>query len=150
MKLSLPILFFLLLLYSCNNNTVFESIKEFPDRIWTYDDTFTSEFSIKNDTVHYDIYFGISHNENYPFQNIYLKITDNFTGSLNADTINIDLYDKSGMIKGKKYGSNYHLNTLLRKSFLFPKSGNYNIKIEQFTRKDSLEGVTEVDFLISK
>jgi len=148
MKALISFFIFLFVLSACNNDEIYKNTKKFPNEIWTYNDVFSSDFSIKQDTAHYDIFLGINHTENYPFQNIYLKITDDFTGSLNTDTININFYDKSGIIIGKKQGKNHYLNTLLRKSFKFPKSGNYSIKIEQLTRKDSLEGISDIKFKI--
>ncbi len=137
------------LLIACNNNKVFKTQKELGNSIWTYSDVFRSVIPVKDIAEPYDIYFSIEHTENYPFQNIYLRISDDFHGKINIDTINFDLYDKYGIAKGKKHGKNYNVSILLRKSFKFKNPGDYKIEIEQFTRTDSLEGVTGLGFSLN-
>ncbi len=146
-----PLLFLLLFfLISCENHTILSSEKDIENQVWTYRDTFSTDFSIKNNNIPYDIMLNIVYNDEYPFQNIYLRITDNFTGKKNIDTVNINLYNKYGMVKGEKRGKDYDLSTILRKSFKFPATKKYSIKIEQYTRNDSLQGVSAVNLYINK
>ncbi len=143
----LPLLL-LLLLFSCGNNHVVFVEKDLPDNnIWLYADFFNASFDVERN-VPYDIYFGLEHTGDYPYENIYLRITDDFKEKKDTDIVSINLSNPYGIWYGKKSGDIYSFNTLLRKSFKFDKPGKHSIKIEQFTRKDSLEGVKAIKFYI--
>ena len=137
------------LLLACNNNTVFKAQKELEKGVWTYRNVFKSEIPVRDTSKLYNIYFNIEHTGDYPFQNIYLRISDDFQGKTITDTINFNLYDKYGIAKGKKHGDKYNASILLRKSFKFKKPGNYKIEIEQFTRTDSLAGISGLGFSVN-
>ena len=122
--------------------------KDLPDNnIWAYADFFNASFDVERN-VPYDIYFGLEHTDDYPYENIYLRITDDLKERKDTDIVSINLSNPYGIWYGKKNGDIYSFNTLLRKSFKFDKSGKHSIKIEQFTRKDSLEGVKAIKFYI--
>ena len=135
---------------ACNENHTFYSEKQFENKKWALTDLFSCEFEIKALDQPYDISFNIAHNDNFPFENIYLKITDDFNGKEKSDTISINLSDKFGIWKGDKNGNNYSYSTLLRKSFKFKKEKNFNFKVEQFTRMDSLSGIEGIAFIINE
>jgi len=148
MKNTLIFLITISFFISCTNNDVLSHTKEIDNSIWTYNDPFTASFKIM-DTLGYDIFFSVNHGNYFPFENLYLRITDDFSGESSTDTINIDLSDNYGIWKGKGSSSRKY-NTLLRKEFSFPDTGIYNIKIEQFTRTDSLREVEQVAVFIKR
>lgn len=147
------ILFFLIIIFifsSCEEKHFYQSKKEFDNYKWANSDKFISNVEINSIDKPFDIWFEINHNDNYPFENIYLRITDDFIGKIVTDTVNINLSNSYGIWTGKKSGKTIELKTILRKSYKFPKPGKYNIEIEQFTRVDSLSGVSSVGFFINE
>jgi gliding motility-associated lipoprotein GldH len=148
MKIALIFLISISFFISCTNNDVFSHTKEIENSIWIYDDPFTASFKIM-DTLGYDIFLSVNHGNYYPFENIYIKITDDFSGEISTDTVSIDLADEYGVWKGKGSSNRKH-NTLLRNEFSFPDTGIYNIKIEQFTRTDSLREVEQIAVFIKR
>ena len=148
MKHTLLILISVFFLSSCAEKDVFRHSKDIDNSIWKYDDPMSASFEII-DTFVYDIYFLVNPGNYYPFENIYLRITDDFTGEAITDTVNIDLSDNYGVWKGK--GSSIRkFSALLRREFRFPDTGIYNIKIEQFTRTDSLKEIEQVGILLKR
>lgn len=142
------ILFLAFFIFSCGNNYYYESEKEFSEKeIWTFTDAFEAEFTIKA-SAPFDVYFELDHGDDYIFENIYLRITDDFKGKSETEIVNLNISDKNGLWKGKKSGNHYSYKTLLRKAFTFQKPGKHLIKIEQFTRTDSLEGISKVRFYL--
>ncbi len=142
----ISILFFL----SCNNDIIVRSEKKLPVGIWKYEDTLKARFDLMDNSIPYDICLDVYYTKDYPFQNIYFKITDDFTGESNTDTVTVNLFDKYGAALGKSKKGGYKKKIILRKGFIFKNGGNHNIEIMQFTRKDSLEGINELEFFIEK
>ena len=148
MKYLLPVLVFIA--FSCGNKHTFVVEKEMPKGdFWTNDDFVRAEFNVDKG-IPYNIYFELKHTDDYPFENLYLRIIDNFTGKKDTDIVNINLANSYGIWYGDKRGDNYTFSTLLRKAFKFKDSSIHAIQIEQFTRRDSLEGVTKVSFYIDE
>ncbi len=144
------LLFLLIFVFSCGDNHYFYKEKEMDeDNIWTYDNYFQADFDVQ-DSMPYDIYLELKHTDDYPFENIYLRIIDNFKAVKDTDVVNMNLSDTYGIWYGNKNGNTYTYPSLLRKSFKFSNKGLHSIKIEQFTRRDSLEGVATVRFYINK
>ena len=133
---------------SCSNNEIFTAEMKFAEDKWIYSEPFKGSFEIKDTAQTYDIMLNISHKDNYSFQNIYLRITDDFTGVTKTDTVNINLADEYGVWKGKGISDNRSLDTTLRKKFRFKEKRNYSFNIEQFSRQDSLPGILNIEFLI--
>lgn len=149
-KLIFIVIPFGLLFLSCGEKHLFYSENQFENLKWAHAEKFISSVIIESTEKQYDISFQIKHNDNYPFENIYLRITDDFTGKEIIDTVNINLSDNYGIWKGDKNGNVFKQKTILRKSHKFPQKGNFNIKIEQLTRVDSLLGVQSVGFLVDE
>lgn len=147
MKYTYLLIIYVLFLASCTDVVIRES-KDIDNSIWLYNDPFSTNFEIR-DTKAYDIFFSIKHGDYYPFENIYLRITDDFSGMTSTDTVNINLSDNYGVWKGK--GSSVkNYTALLRREYRFPHTGFYNIKIEQFTRTDSLKEVEQVSVFLQR
>lgn len=137
------------LISACNKPLVNES-RKLDNNYWLFSEPFTSTFEILDTSLLYDIYFKIKHSNNYPKENLYLRITDDFSGKMKIDTVNIELSDEYGIWKGNGSYQDYEYDALLHKNYKFNKAQNYNIKFEQFTRSDTLKGVNEVGLVISK
>lgn len=135
---------------SCSENHTFAFEKKIDNSTWAFSDPFVVSASISDISTPYDIILQIDHGEFYAYENIYLRIEDNFTGNTHIDTIGFNLSDKYGFWIGEKNGEEYQNNKILRKSFMFPNKGNYIFKVEQFTRSDSLKEIRAIRLYIDK
>ena len=136
---------------SCNNDIVVKKTKRFDTKQWVFSSPLKADFAIEDKSQKYDIVYFISHSDEYPFQNIYLRITDDFSGKINIDTLNIDLMSKNGFWKGEKNGDSYEYKIKLYDNFSFPENkNNFNIKIEEFTRQDTLKGILKTGIIVKK
>jgi gliding motility-associated lipoprotein GldH len=140
----------LLVINSCSNEKIFTAEMKFDDGKWAYSEPLKGTFEIKDTLQSYDIELNINHKDDYPFQNIYLRITDDFTGTTVTDTVNINLADEYGVWSGKGISKNRELNSILRKSFKFKSQEKYNFSIDQFSRPDSLNGIRSIEFTVLK
>jgi gliding motility-associated lipoprotein GldH len=135
---------------SCNNNEVYSGEKKIKGNFWLYSDPLTGTFQISDTSISYDVLFELTHQNDYSFQNLYLRITDDFTGKLISDTVNINLADEYGVWIGKGISENKKLSIPLRKAIKFKKLATYNYKIEQFSRSDTLRGISKIALVVRK
>lgn len=143
------IIFFGLLVFnSCSNKEIFTAEMKIDDGKWAYSEPFKGTFEIKDTSQSYDIQLNISHKDDYQFQNIYFRITDDFTGTTETDTVNINLADEYGVWSGKGISKSRELHSILRKSFKFKSQKKYNFSIEQFSRQDSLNGMRSIELIV--
>lgn len=140
-----------LIFSSCNQEAVFDEVKEIDHNIWSYGEWIEFQPEIIDSTQLYDIHFTIRLEKDYPFQNIYLR--QKMSGpSLKEriDTLNIDLIDPTAKWKGKCNKTECLQNILLAEKIQFHNPGSYSIAFEQFTRKDKLPGILEIGLKISQ
>lgn len=143
------IIFFGLLVFnSCSNKEIFTAEMKIDNGKWAYSEPLKGTFEIKDTSQSYDIQLNINHKDDYPFQNIYLRITDDFTGTTVTDTVNINLADEYGVWSGKGISKSRELHSILRKSFKFKSQKKYNFSIEQFSRQDSLNGMRSIELIV--
>jgi len=135
---------------SCNENHTYSFEKKIENNLWSYDDEVKFYPQIDDASLLYDLSLQIKHGEFYSFENIYIRISDDFTGVLNVDTISFNLSNRNGFWIGTENNDYYDATFLLRKGFKFPKKGKYNFKIEQFTREDSLTEINSIKMFIDK
>ena len=140
----------LALLFNGCDKTIVNEYHKMENNYWLYSEPFSATFEIQDTSIRYNIYFTIKHSNDYPKENIYIRITDDFSGSTNIDTVNIDLSDEYGIWKGNGSYQDYEYEALLHKNYKFNNPQKYNIKFEQFTRSDTLGGVNEVGFELRK
>ena len=150
MKKILLITLVLTILNACNNNEVYSGEKKINGKFWLYSDPLTGTFQIRDTSTSYDILFELNHQNDYSFQNLYLRITDDFTGKQLSDTVNINLSDEYGVWIGKGISENKKVSIPLRKDLKFKKQASYNYKIEQFSRSDTLRGMSKIALVVRK
>ena len=143
------LIFFIVVFTACNNDVILQETKNFDNQEWIFSSPFNMNFAVQDKSRKYDIYYFITHSEDYPFQNIYLRITDDFSGKTRIDTVSIELMTKTGFWKGEKKHGFFRYEVPLHKNFLFPENkDSFHIKIEQFTRRDTLRGIKNTGIVI--
>lgn len=149
------VVFFVLiivLLVSCGDNRVYEDYKDFKSKAWTVNDTVKFEFQIADASVPYNLKCNIRNNLDYPYSRIFVNYTledsthkviatklvssylfDGKTGEPNGSSGIGDIYDNSFTLDSRK------MNT-----------GKYYIKLQQFMRTDTLQGILAAGARIEK
>lgn len=146
------IAFLSLVLASCGGSTIYEERHDL-EGFWAKEDILKYELNVHvKDTVSlYDVQLDIEHTQDYPFENIYLRLQSQVPNRpIQVDTISVSLMDKSGNWKGKCSGENCHQIVTLTNDYRFTEKGSHSISIEQFTREDTLIGMKSIALSVKR
>jgi gliding motility-associated lipoprotein GldH len=136
---------------SCGPNVIYQKEYSLKGDSWTYNDTLNFDFSIVDTTKLYNIWFDIQHKEDFPFQNIYLNIYTLLTQENRAkQQLSIELCDPAGKWFGKKSDKKVNYQLKIQENAFFDKIGKYQITLEQFMRKDSIQGIQKIGIRIEE
>jgi len=131
-------------LVSCGEQPFYSESKEINES-WISTDSLAFNMPASDTSNIYNMMISFDHTVDYPFQNIYFKLSTTFpSGRYASDIININLADKAGNWFGHCSGGTCTISTPLRDPFSFSESGTYRISIEQYTRSEALSGVRRV------
>jgi len=151
-KNSTLFLFAFLILFGCQNETVFNEYQDFAQQEWYADSLATFQFNIDDAALPYNLYYSVRNDLSYPFYNFYTKyeLTDSEGKILRSSLHEADLMHP---ITGAPLGTGESIfdnNILLLKDFQFPASGKYQFSMKQYMRKDTLSGVLAVGLAIEQ
>ena len=137
-----PVLLGLFLLTSCGPKVVFEETKTFEQEVWAYDDIARFDFQVEDTFAYYDVWVAISHNANYPYQNMYTNILTAYPNQADAkQLLSFEMANKGGQWYGKCSDEICQLYIPLQERVQFTVPGDYQLGFEQYNRKDSLWGI---------
>ncbi len=152
MKYLLRIMFvfgIITVMYSCDSSVIYENEKTFKDGKWRFSDVFSSDFNLSGDSLVADVNIIVVHTDNYPYENIYLRLTRDFGTDKKIDTLTFNLSDRYGHWKGvKTWGGDYKYTFNYLKNCKISEKGK--IIIEQFSRDETLSGVNKIEVSIKK
>ena len=140
-----------ILLLGCDSNRVYENFAEFKDRTWKIQEPVQFEFEIKDTQAQYNLYYEVRNSLDYPWQRIYVKyqLTDSTGTPLAQKLVGDYLFEKSGKPLGRSgLGDVYDHQFMVLKNYTFAKPGNYQFRLQQENRQDTLAGVLAVGFRI--
>lgn len=148
MKRNLLIILSSLLLVACQKGVVYTEFCSIAAEGWHKDSVLYFEPCIANSNTNYQLQITLRHNDNYPYQNLWLfvDICKDSTVSIH-DTIECYLANERGTWLGQGL-SIYELPLLYENNFQFADSGQYTISIQQGMRCDTLAGIKEVGLKI--
>ncbi len=136
-------------LAACGPDYLYDERVELPGETWTYADSVTFEFPIRDTQQRYNLYLTLDHTTGYPFQNLYTRIHTRFPSGDNlTQQVSLELADKSGRWLGDCSGENCRLRIPLQTDTYFNQPGVYAVTFEQFMRRDSLPGIQNLAFSI--
>ena len=127
----------------------FESIDK--KKFWAKNDTIRFKFNSNvDDTVSLDVFYRINQHYNQ-YSNLFLfcELIDTYSNDTIVDTLEFQIYDSWGKCLGsgpsdiKTFEKNYKQNYTLSK-------GDYLLNIIQGMRVDSLYGIKDIGFKITK
>ncbi len=152
-KLRRKILIFILplLLFGCGKDLEYQKTYQIPDNAWSYQDSLNFNFNIEDTTRIYNLFLEIEHQNTYSYQNLYTSIHTRFPGGERlTETLSLELADKAGNWMGKCSGVSCKLRIPIQQNAFFNASGDYEITLEQYMRKNPIEGIKSISFLLEK
>lgn len=135
----------LVLSASCGEAPFFSSTQRIPQATWGYDQAIDFSFEIPDTTVRYNLVLEVEHSFDYLYQNTYLMIATRFPdGKRQERQVPIDFANGTGEWYGQCSSKTCDLQVLLQENAIFNQMGTYMISIQQFTRDNPLEGISQV------
>ncbi len=149
MKVLAPLLFLAVLASSCGPAYVYQKSHDFPESGWAYADSITFDFEIQDTQAIYNLWLHLGHTTAYRNQNLYTRIHTRFPdGARIAEVLSLEMAGKGGQWKGACRGQGCHLEIPIQEGAYFNQPGAYQIVIEQYMRRDSVQGVEQLSFLL--
>ena len=138
-----------LIVSSCGRSILFEKVDHISDEKWESDQILKYQFKIVDTAQFYDIFINIRNTTDYPYQNLYLFLTNQFpSGVAVTDTIEALLCDPFGNWYGKGSGRIKDHRLLMRQKVRFQQKGVYNFSFQHAMRDEDLIGITEFGITI--
>lgn len=141
-------------LTGCGDGKVYQEYTDFNTRYWLVSDTAKFEFTIDDTLSRYNLYCNIRNSTQYPYSRIFVNfsMSDTLGRDFHKALLNDFLFDpKSGEPLGKTgLGDLYDHQLPVLSNFKFDHSGPYVVKLQQFMRTDTLDGVVSVGIGIQR
>lgn len=156
LQLSLPPLFFLLLLpllllNSCGKEAFFDEMVEIPEHSWSHSDMIQFKVDVDDTVNTFDFFVNVRHTKSYGYSNLFVFLhTVAPNGNKMTDTLEFPMADPEGNYVGNVSGGLVLNRIIVKKETRFPKSGTYTFVIEQAMRDKELEEITDVGLTIVK
>ncbi|MFA0961389.1 gliding motility lipoprotein GldH [Roseivirga sp. BDSF3-8] len=142
----------LFLFTSCDENRVYETNYDLPDKLWREDSVLTYDFTIA-EPGSYDFYYNLRNTLSYPKYNLYLtySLKDSTGRVLSSELHEMTLFDpKTGEPRGDGLGDIFTHRIKALESYELPYAGPYSFTIKQYMRYDSLPEVVSVGLRIEQ
>ena len=141
----------MVLMTSCGTPSIYEKEYRIQDEKWTYADSLAFAFEINDVSSRYNMYLDVTHHIDFPFQNMYVLIHSVFPdGKRMVDQQSLELQEKGGAWVGGCSGSSCELRFIMREKLKFEEAGSYQIILQQYSRKDILEGIKKIGLVLEK
>lgn len=134
----------MILFASCKQDVFYQKMDSIEKEVWDVDHKLTYEFEIKDSSAYYDIYINVRNTTDYPYQNLYVFLTNQFpSGVQMVDTLGCILCDPFGNWYGNGNGRIKENKFLLKKQVRFQQKGKYLFTVQQGMRDDHLKGISD-------
>ena len=138
-------------LVSCNGGNIYTEKIEIKDDVWTYSDSLKYSFEIKDTAQLYTMQLNVRHNEEFPFENCYVKIHSIYPDQTSKnDVLSLEFADDSGTWMGEKDGNYLKAPIAIQPIAKFKKAGKYTMVFYQNSRVDSLKGINSLELILNK
>ncbi len=139
------------LLTACQDNVLFNAEKPISNGQWSYRDTVDFKFTVSDTAARYKMSLLFQHSDTFPNQNIYLRLHTLFPDGKRITSVrSFDLFDAQGNALGKKSGHLYENASILQEVTHFNAPGEYVLTLEQFGRKDPMQGIASVGLVVEQ
>lgn len=133
--------------FSCDSKRVFEANVDLPKRDWHIDSIPAFRFRVEDASKPYNLLINLRNSEAYPYYNLYLRyyLLDSTQREIKSQQVELILMDpKTGKPTGDGLGDIYSHKYQLLGNFVFPKQGEYVVKLKQYMRQDPLPEINSV------
>lgn len=144
-KISLILLLSAVLL-SCTSNTVYSEFQSVSSKGWNRDSVCAFTFHISDTTPVYQMRLYVRHRETYPYQNIWLFVTDSSLQTMPNDTLLFYLANDRGEWLGQGKNGIVEMPMLYQENRQFADTGDYTVLVQQAMRDTFLQGVENIGF----
>jgi gliding motility-associated lipoprotein GldH len=140
-----------MMLWSCGDHHFYEEQRLINAAEWYYSDTLLYQVDISDTVARYDIGMQIEHGTDFPFQNLYMRISTIFPdGETVAQTLPIDLADHTGIWYGDCGNKDCSVKVQLQNNARFDRIGIHSFKVIQYMRDDPIKEVEGITLFIDK
>lgn len=141
---------FLLIQLSCSEDPFYSESQKAP-AAWSYEQALSYQVDVVDTSALYAMELLIEHAVDYRFENIYFKVKTDFpTIDDREELLNVELASKAGQWMGKCNSESCKVKVYMLDRFKFPEPGSYGFSFEQYTRDESLEGIENMNLIITK
>ncbi|PHN04021.1 gliding motility lipoprotein GldH [Flavilitoribacter nigricans] len=138
-------------LWGCGSDYLYERSYPIDSSNWTYADSLQFSFEIEDTLQVYNLWLEVEHSVDYDFQNLYTRIHTRFpSGQQLAEPLSLELADNVGRWFGDCNSKTCTLKIPIQEGAFFNQAGTYNITLEQFMRRDPIEGIRTIGFMVEK
>lgn len=118
---------------------------------WAYEDALVYDFEVDDIGESYEMLLAIEYNDDFAYQNLYLKIQTRYPDEKVVDDIlSINLSNKMGGWIGRCSGNTCTIDILLQNEFKFQANGSYQISVSQHSRDKNLIGIVGAEMTVKK
>ena len=135
------------LMTSCRQDIIYSRFVPVPSAEWSCDMIPQFDYTVTDKDAAYRMVIYVRHTERYPYQNMWLFVSDN-TG--HSDTIEFYMADDRGQWLGDSHHGFIEMPVLLEDNCHFPDTGAYSLTIQHGMRDSLLRGVTDIGLEIQK
>ena len=140
-------------LFSCDSSKVYDKVQDLDSTIWSDKQELVYPLEIKDASLTYKIYYSVRYDNNYPFYNLYInrEMEDSSGKVLNKKLQGMNLFNSNtGVPLGSGMGTKKDYLILSEGSYKFPYAGKYTVKLKQYMRQESVQGISAIGFRIDK
>ncbi|HKK78928.1 MAG TPA: gliding motility lipoprotein GldH [Phaeodactylibacter sp.] len=146
-RLVFPTAILLLALSACGPNYVYEKSYKIEDGAWAYADTLPFQFEIEDTNTIYNLWLEVDHSTDFGNQNLYTQIHTQFpSGQRLTELLSLELANKAGQWFGDCNSESCTLRIPIQQGAYFDQAGPYQITLEQYMRRNPVEGVGAITF----
>jgi gliding motility-associated lipoprotein GldH len=133
---------------SCGPRVIFDQ-KVSISGPWLYDNNIKFDFEVTDETKKYDLILILSHSDVFSYENLYINATTVFPdGTKTTNQVSLQLADENGKWLGDCSGNNCTIPLEMSSAAYFKALGKYSISLDQFSRKDSLDGISAIELKV--
>lgn len=135
------------MLTGCDSRRVYEDNREFASRQWLITEEPSFDFVITDSTREYNLYYNLRNSLHYGWDRIYITyvLTDSSGQELSRKLLYNELFDPAGRPYGESgIGDIYDHRFPILTGYRFAHPGKYSIRLTQFSRQDTLQGILAV------
>lgn len=145
------LLSFCALILGCGSDYMYEKSYPIDSSNWTYADRLDFTFDIEDSLSIYNLWLEVEHSVDYDYQNLYTRIHTRFpSGQELTEALSLELADKIGRWYGDCNSRNCSLKIPIQQGAFFDQLGTYQITVEQFMRKDPINGIRTISFMVEQ